>query len=198
MTSHRLKSWRRALQPGSSSRCSSSVRTPCQAYRHPASYADRHGIAKVWYVAVDSKGRWQLDDMAKLFLQYDYAETKDLCKDFLSLVAAILVFSITFSEKIVSRERDVAGTRQRLLAAWVAFIVSIVVCGGGLVLMSLAGGFATYGLGDYLRLASIAWVLILIAGSLFVLGLISLLVAAWRSMSGRPPGAALRSTPSPE
>jgi hypothetical protein len=35
------------------------------------------------------------------FLKYDYAETKDLSKSFLTLVAAILVFSLTFSEKIV-------------------------------------------------------------------------------------------------
>jgi hypothetical protein len=42
------------------------------------------------------------DAFFETFLKYDYAETKDLAKDFLTLVSAILVFSLTFAEKIVN------------------------------------------------------------------------------------------------
>ena len=35
------------------------------------------------------------------FMRYDFAEMKDVCKEFLTLVAGILVFSVTFAEKIV-------------------------------------------------------------------------------------------------
>jgi hypothetical protein len=38
---------------------------------------------------------------AKTFLDFVYPEVKDLCKHFLTLVTGILVFSVTFSEKIV-------------------------------------------------------------------------------------------------
>jgi hypothetical protein len=37
-----------------------------------------------------------MDQVTKDFLTYDYAEAKDLAKSFLTLIAAILVFSITF------------------------------------------------------------------------------------------------------
>jgi len=41
----------------------------------------------------------QLNDM---FMRYDYAEAKDLCKHFLTTVIAVLVFSLTFADKIVN------------------------------------------------------------------------------------------------
>jgi hypothetical protein len=42
-----------------------------------------------------------IDEAAKLFLQYNYLETKDLCKHFITIIIAVLVFSLTFSEKII-------------------------------------------------------------------------------------------------
>ena len=48
-----------------------------------------------------SKGQL-LPEFVDNFLKYDYGETKDLCKSFLTLVSALLVFSVTFSEKIVA------------------------------------------------------------------------------------------------
>src|SRR5688572_27315468 len=44
-----------------------------------------------YYACVDRK--------AKLFMEGDFAETKDLSKAFLTLLTAVLVASITFSEK---------------------------------------------------------------------------------------------------
>src|SRR6059058_128106 len=38
-----------------------------------------------------------VDRRAKLFLEHDYTETKDLAKAFLTLLTAVLVASITFS-----------------------------------------------------------------------------------------------------
>ena len=42
-----------------------------------------------------------IEKQAKLYLERDYAESKDLAKTFLTLLSATLVASITFSEKIV-------------------------------------------------------------------------------------------------
>src|SRR4051794_32782284 len=39
-----------------------------------------------------------VDDRARLFIERDFAETKDLAKAFLTLLTAMLVASITFSE----------------------------------------------------------------------------------------------------
>ena len=49
---------------------------------------------------------------AELFLRYDYTETKDLAKAFLTLVSSILVISITFSEKVLGGQS--ARWRSRL------------------------------------------------------------------------------------
>src|SRR5687767_2944902 len=54
------------------------------------------------------------DELAQLFLKYDYPETKDLCKQFLTLVVAVLVFSLTFSEKIADFPRA-SNTTKALL-----------------------------------------------------------------------------------
>jgi hypothetical protein len=39
--------------------------------------------------------------IAANFLKYDYPFTVDMAKSFLTLISAVLVFSITFSDKIV-------------------------------------------------------------------------------------------------
>ena len=44
----------------------------------------------------------EMDDYIKDFLTYDYAEAKDLAKAFLTLISVILVFSITFSDKVIN------------------------------------------------------------------------------------------------
>src|SRR5689334_5634133 len=75
-----------------------------------------------------------MDDSTKDFLTYDYGEAKDLAKSFLTLVSAILVGTITFSEKIVNFQT--ASTAQRLLviASWTFFVLSIVLSGVAIVL----------------------------------------------------------------
>src|ERR1700724_966240 len=120
-----------------------------------------------------------MDDGATLFIQYNYAETKDLCKHFLTVVSAILVFSLTFSEKIVNFAQALRSTKVLLLAAWCCLIVSIIACGIGLIYISLAGGNAVYGAdASYLKLALTSYKAIIVAGGCFVLGLVLLILTA--------------------
>jgi hypothetical protein len=120
------------------------------------------------------------------FLKYDYAETKDLSKSFLTLVAAILVFSLTFSDKIVDFPHAGQISRASLVTSWSLLMFSIILCGVALCFISIAGGSAVYG-GDYLSVAVWAWLCLLGAGSLFAIGLVALIVAATASLSKRPP-----------
>lgn len=81
---------------------------------------------------------------AELFVKLDYAESKDLAKTFFTLIAAVLVASITFSEKIV----DIHNARRlplfAMFACWFALLLSICLVGAGVVSMTLAAGVATY------------------------------------------------------
>lgn len=132
-----------------------------------------------------------IENGADLFLKYNYTETKDLCKAFLTLITAVLVFSLTFSEKIVGFANVGAPSRVLMVLAWALMIIAIITCGIGLTFNALAGGAAVYGrnLGrNYLELAAIAYKWIIAAGFSFVLALISLTLTAcftvWQS-SGR-------------
>ncbi|WP_213807086.1 hypothetical protein [Granulicella sp. dw_53] len=125
--------------------------------------------------------QWQIPDEAKSFMIYDYAELKDLCKQFLTLVSGILVFSVTFAEKIVGYK---AMARWPLLTSWVAFIIAIVLCGLALGLIALAGGQAVSGasIEIYRRMESQAVRLTFGAGLSFVIGLSCLIVAGVLTM----------------
>jgi hypothetical protein len=127
-----------------------------------------------------------MDENAKLFLQYDYAETKDLAKHFLTVVSATLVFSLTFSEKIINFAKASPSTKLLLLVAWSSFIVSIIACGIELIFISLAGGAARYGGTTYQEVAQKAYKAIIVAGSSFVLGLVLLLTTAAFSIYSKP------------
>ena len=117
-------------------------------------------------------------EAAELFMKYDYAETKDLCKDFLTLVTGILVFSLTFSEKIVDFRRSAKAAKFLLFSSWTLFIASIICCGIGLTYLALAGGQAVHGSGNYyLQLASKCYACVVGSGLCFITGLISLVLA---------------------
>ncbi len=129
----------------------------------------------------DSRGH-PLSTYREDFLRYDYAETKDMAKSFLTLVSALLVFSLTFSEKVIGFPDAGGFPRMCLIASWALFIMAIILCGVSLCFISLAGGNALYE-GDYLPLALRSWVCLLIAGSFFAIGLIILIIAAAASMA---------------
>ena len=123
----------------------------------------------------------QLEHTSQLFLQYDYAETKDLAKSFLTLTAAILVFSLTLSEKFIDLQKASNATRTIVLLAWASFFSSIALCGLAICFISLAGGQAVYG-GPFFETAQSAYFLLVGAGGLFVAGLFALIVATSTSV----------------
>ena len=123
----------------------------------------------------------QLSDMADFFMKYDYTETKDLCKQFLTLVSGILVFSITFSEKIINFQQASTKTKLLLLLSWLLFVLAITCCGIALCYLALAAGEAVYGgtVGNNFQATALtAYALIIAAGFSFVLGLLSLIGTA--------------------
>jgi len=129
-----------------------------------------------------------MDDGATTFLQYDYAETKELCKHFLTLVVAVLVFSLTFSEKIIDFPHATKAPRISLLSAWCFLLASIIACGIGLTVMTLAAGDAVYSLStNYLGRAQTAYLWIVAAGCSFVAGLLSLMITAIIGVFRRKP-----------
>jgi hypothetical protein len=79
-----------------------------------------------------------------IFMQYHYAEVKDLAKTFLTLVAGVLVVSLTFSEKIIDFLKASLTQRVFLVITWVLFIISIILSGIALCYLAVAGGMAMY------------------------------------------------------
>lgn len=115
-----------------------------------------------------------MSEYAELFMNYNYPETKDLCLKFLTLVISILVFSITFSEKIIDFKNSSKGDKRILVFAWISLIFAIILCGMGLAVHALAGGEAVYGSRDssITELAKNAYLLIVLAGISFIFGLL--------------------------
>ena len=83
-----------------------------------------------------------MDDRVKDFLTYDYGEAKDLAKSFLTLVSAILVGTITFSEKIINFQTASAGQRRLTIASWSFFVLSMIICGIGLCFLFSSASMA--------------------------------------------------------
>jgi hypothetical protein len=119
-----------------------------------------------------------LEEKAELYLKYDYTETKDLCKHFITVVVAVLVFSLTLAEKIITFEKASPLAKRLLFFAWAVMIVSIITCGIGLCYNSLAGGRAATNRKNYNELAQVAYRWVFVAGGCFVLGLILLTASA--------------------
>jgi hypothetical protein len=91
-------------------------------------------------------------------------------------VYSILVFSITFSEKIINYQTASTKARLLLLLSWVLFALAIITCGLALCYLALAGGQAVYGQGNYYpAFAYTSYQLIITAGFCFILGLITLI-----------------------
>lgn len=78
------------------------------------------------------------------FVKTDYAESKDLSKAFLSLLTAVFVASITFSEKIVGIGNSGWWAKSLMILCWSLLLLAIVACGAALALMTIAAGWATH------------------------------------------------------
>jgi hypothetical protein len=121
---------------------------------------------------------------AERFLKYDFAEAKDLCKQFLTLIAGILVFSVTFGDKIVDVAHASLPSKFLLLASWGLFLIAIVLTGAGLWLIFYAGLIATHtpeNRSKRLSLKHASFYMLTAAGVSFVLGLLSLIASALRA-----------------
>jgi hypothetical protein len=75
---------------------------------------------------------------ADKFIKYGYPEIKSLAIQFLTLLTAILVFSLTFSEKIVNYNQSKNSVRAILIAGWTLLILAIIADGIGLGYNALA------------------------------------------------------------
>jgi hypothetical protein len=116
--------------------------------------------------------------LAKLFIERDYLESKDLAKAFLTLISAILVGSITFSEKIVDIHNARTLSIGLMISCWFLLLSGLITCGTGLAFMALGAGMATYRPDlDYWHREDTAVLLFLAAGVAFVLALAALVVA---------------------
>ncbi|KQV92103.1 hypothetical protein [Pelomonas sp. Root1237] len=128
--------------------------------------------------STDAKFAECIERNAKLFLEKDYAESKDLAKSFLTILVAILVASITFSEKVVdihsARRVPLAG----MLVCWFLLLVAIVMTGSGLASMALAAGYAAYYAGANFRHLESHAVLLFIGGCFsFGVAMLALIVS---------------------
>lgn len=121
------------------------------------------------------------------FLEYDYAETRDLLKSFLTLISATLGLSVAFSDKIAGPHFSDHIVQRSMLLAWISFFISLALAGASIVLIAASAGCAIYGViplvacGGW-QLALWSWSLGLLAALVFGLGLFFLTATAWRSM----------------
>jgi ABC-type Fe3+ transport system permease subunit len=120
---------------------------------------------------------------AKDWFTYEFTELKGICQQFLTVVVGVLVFSLTFSQKIVRYDSAHWSQRLFLKAGWCCFLVSIIGGGASIVLVMLAGAFVRYpDSGDYQEAQAYSFAVLALSGFVFLLGLICLLVSAfWTS-----------------
>lgn len=127
-----------------------------------------------------------LPDAVDMFLKYDYAETRDLLKAFITLISATLVFSLTFSDKIATMDAAKPSVRHFVFAAWTSFFAALALAGLGVVAIAAAAGCVLYGGIPFFSCGSwtfsmLSWVAGMVAGALYALGLLLLVLAARRS-----------------
>ena len=77
---------------------------------------------------------------SEMFLKYDYPETKDMCKQFLTLITTVLVISLTFSDKIVGFTNASTISKWLVISSWTSFLLAIILCGLGLLFVTMAAG----------------------------------------------------------
>ncbi|MBN2386403.1 MAG: hypothetical protein JXB85_05235 [Anaerolineales bacterium] len=68
----------------------------------------------------------------EIFSTVYYPEVKDLGKGFLTLLSAVLAFSVTFSKSILGPEPPALAGLVCLIAAWAFFLLAITAAGAGI------------------------------------------------------------------
>jgi hypothetical protein len=112
------------------------------------------------------------------FVEKEYAELKDLAKSFLTILVAVFVASITFSEKIVNFNTSTWWSKSLLIVCWVLLLLSIVLTGSGLVFLTSSFNQAIYvPCPDNIDLYMKAFFCFVFSGLAFGLALASMLCA---------------------
>ncbi len=132
----------------------------------------------------------ETNELFKIFLEFYYPELKSFAISYLTLVTTILVFSITFAEKVISK-----GANKKysvfLFGAWFMFLLSIIFGGYGLWRLFAAANIARgwYWLYDDVNISiesrithfkaiySIAYRFLNYSGVALVFGIISLMLS---------------------
>jgi hypothetical protein len=121
-----------------------------------------------------------LNDDAINFLKYAFTETKDLAEHFLTVVTAVLVFSLTFSEKVANFSTATTWVRVSITVAWSSMLLAIIACGIAICYVALSGGAASANAdpASYWPIMNKGIFWLGSGGILFVVGLLALLISA--------------------
>jgi hypothetical protein len=127
-----------------------------------------------------------VNEAAELFLKYDYAETRDLLKTFISLISATLVLSVTFADRILAARTSNRLGRQLLIFCWVLLVAALIASGISLCFIAAAAGAVLYGSlplinFSYWTFALMSWGFVIIAGLCFIGGLVLMVLATVKS-----------------
>jgi len=119
----------------------------------------------------------------EVFLSFLYPEVKDLAKNFLTLISATIVFSITFAEKVVDFAVATRAQKSAVVTSYAVLIASLGCCGLGLYTVFMAAeeasGSIVYEYGsDFRTLTKVAYHWLDAAGALYGLGLVLLVVVS--------------------
>jgi hypothetical protein len=77
-------------------------------------------------------------------LEFSYPEVKDLAKQFLTVVAAVLALSVTFSDRVVHFAAAARPVRALMLASWACSVLAFVLGGVAIVFIFDGGRIATH------------------------------------------------------
>lgn len=122
-------------------------------------------------------------DKYELFLKYSYPEARDMGLHFITVVTAVLIFSLNFAEKVFNFKNASGTKRLVVILGWCLFLISIILCGIGLTFNAVAGGGAVYRKDYYSHYAQLAYGFIIAAGLFFIAGLVFLIISAALSHS---------------
>jgi hypothetical protein len=129
---------------------------------------------------------------AEKFIKYGYPEIKSLSIQFLTLLTAILIFSLTFSEKIINYNQAKHSIRILIISGWTLLILAIISDGVGLAYNAIALPTALVDLNDFEKTHSTrsgfyepayySLKAILMSGVFFISGLICIVTAGIASL----------------
>ncbi len=117
------------------------------------------------------------------YIQFKYPEIKDLLKHFLTLISATLVFSVTFSEKVVDFHKSARTQKLTVFLAWILLAVALAACGAGIYLNYLTAEAAiaaksSGNISAFRALEGLSYLAQDLAGLLYVIGLFVLVTSA--------------------